>query len=78
MQKIKTIDASFYRVLGNKIRKAREKKNITQRELAKEIGISRTQLISYEYGYTKMKPSIFAKICVALETQINDVFVEMR
>lgn len=78
MQKIKTIDSVFYKTLGEKIRNAREKKNMTQTELAKKIGVSKSQLINYEYGYSKLKPRMYSDICWALDMRINDLFIEMK
>lgn len=78
MQKIKTIDSVFYKTLGEKIRNAREKKNMTQTELAKKIGVSKSQLINYEYGYSKLKPRMYSDICWALDMRINDLFIDMK
>ena len=78
MQKIKTIDFVFYKTLGEKIRNAREKKDMTQTELAKMIGVSKSQLINYEYGYSKLKPRMYLDICRALNMRINDLFVDMK
>lgn len=66
MQKIRTIDNQFYRELGRKIREMREKKDITQRELAKGIGTSRALISDYENGYTKISPNRWNRICTVL------------
>ena len=51
---------------------------MTQTELAKMIGVSKSQLINYEYGYSKLKPRMYLDICRALNMRINDLFVDMK
>ena len=79
MQTIKTIDSFFYKKLGENIRSLREHKGMTQKELAKELGISRPLLVNYEYGYTKIKHKYWQRICNALEISPDfDVDVNVR
>lgn len=60
---IQTVDYVFRRALGDELRKAREKCNITQKELAKALGVARTTIVNFEYGYTKIKQSMFKSLC---------------
>lgn len=67
MQTIKTIDEQFYYELGKQIRRVRERLDITQKKLANIVGCSRSLIVAYENGYTKIKPSKWNKICEALD-----------
>ena len=66
MQTIMTIDEQFYFELGKQIRRLREMAQLTQLELAKKVGCSRTLIVAYENGYCKIKPYKWGKICEAL------------
>ncbi len=66
MQQIKTIDKQFYREFGKQIRKIREHRGITLKELSQETGLSRPLLDHYELGCSKIKPSNWEKISSAL------------
>lgn len=67
MQTIKTIDRFFYHEFGKQIRKRREGLNLTQRELAKMIGVSRTLIDHWELGWTKVSDSKMELLCEALQ-----------
>ncbi len=71
MQQIKTIDKLFYRTLGNKIRSLRENAGLTQLELARKIGTSRTLICAYENGYTKIKEDRWKEICKQVNKSPN-------
>lgn len=47
---------------GNRIRKARERRKMTQEKLAKEIGVNVASVIHYETG--KTMPSSFILLCI--------------
>lgn len=57
--------------VGEKIKKTRKEKKLTQAELSKIIGISVPTLQRYENGVTELKPSTINKIAEALEVDIN-------
>lgn len=77
MQQITTIDKQFYAELGKEIRRIREHKNITQKELAQETGFSRPIIINHEYGYSKLKPRKWERICKALGIS-PDIKIEVK
>ncbi|MBU4479398.1 MAG: helix-turn-helix domain-containing protein [Candidatus Omnitrophica bacterium] len=56
--------------IGNKIRKARNKKNLTQRELAEKIGLSQQTVSFVERGYNNISFVTLQKITEALELNI--------
>ena len=67
MQTIKTIDEKYYRALGSELRKIRESRSMTLKQLSKLTGISRPQLDHYELGLNKIKKTNWARICEALQ-----------
>lgn len=67
MQTIKTIDENYYRALGSELRKIRESRSMTLKQLSKLTGISRTQLDHYELGLSKIKKTNWVRICEALQ-----------
>lgn len=57
---------------GEKIRFLRTRKNITQAELAKTIGVSLRTLINYEtYNKLPQKRNIYERLADALDTNIS-------
>lgn len=56
------------------IKQLRAKKNITQRDLAKKLGISYVQLNRYEKGSIRPRIEMVAKIAEALETDYNSLY----
>lgn len=77
MQNIKTIDSLFYKQVGEKIRKIREHRGITLKELAQETGYSRVLIDYWELGYSKIKPHQFDRICKALKVP-NKITLEIK
>lgn len=67
MQKIKTIDRFFYQKFGEQIRKRRQHLEMTQKELSKKIGVSRSLVDHWELGLTKVSDSKMELLCEALE-----------
>lgn len=60
---------------GYKIKKYREKKNLTQTELAKISGISRSIIVGLEAGtYTTTTTDTLLKIAKALDVKVEDIF----
>jgi transcriptional regulator with XRE-family HTH domain len=61
---------------GTKIRKLREEKNLSQNELALQLGISQTKLHNIESGHTlKIDHLLMHKICIFFKKDI-DYFLE--
>lgn len=64
----------FYKLLGNKIRKCREKVGLTQAELAEAIGISRTAVTNIECGHQRVFVDQFELICQVIGAVPSDLF----
>lgn len=63
MCEIKTIDALFYKKLGNELFKARKKNNLIQEQVAKKIGVTRQTIDYYELGKVKIKQERLKELC---------------
>ena len=61
-------------MLGNNIRKLRNEKNITQAEMAKQIGIGRTALSKIETGAYFPSASTMKKISDYLDEPLGTIF----
>lgn len=53
--------------IGNRIRKYREKCNMTQKQLAERIGVSNSRVSNWEQGLNRPDADILAAVCVALD-----------
>ena len=60
--------------IGEKIKKIRKEKKMTQPELAKRIGVSVPTLQRYENGVTELKASMLNKIADALDVNFDILF----
>ena len=64
---------------GYKIKEYREKKNISQTELAKISGVSRTIIVGLETGtYTTTTTDTLLKIAKALDVKVQDIFLNLK
>lgn len=63
-------------VVGERIRKLREKKNMTQTELAEILGVSRQAVNNYETGDAKPGDELRVKLCQILGCDIVKLFFE--
>lgn len=70
----KNIISDFLRKLGNKVRQKREKKNISQKELADFLHIDRSVLSKYENGQTDMVVSKLPMISLYCDFPLKDYF----
>lgn len=61
-------------VVGERIRKLREKKGMTQTELAKILGVSRQAVNNYETGDAKPGDVSKVKMCQVLDCDIIELF----
>ncbi len=52
--------------IGSRIRKFRETKKITQKQLAEAIGVSGSRVSNWEQGINRPDVDILAKLCSAL------------
>lgn len=52
--------------IGNRIRKYREELGISQKQLAKQIGVSNGRVSNWEQGLNRPDADMLAELCVAL------------
>lgn len=62
-----------YFKIGQKIRKFRKVRGLSQEELAERINISTTHMSHIETGNTKLSLSVFVDIANALEIRTDDL-----
>ncbi|MBQ9080343.1 MAG: helix-turn-helix transcriptional regulator [Clostridia bacterium] len=62
--------------MNEKMRQARQNKNLSQTELAKMIGVSRQTINMIENGDYNPTIALCLKICRTLECTLNDLFWE--
>lgn len=60
-------------VVGKAIQEGLMRRNMTQAELAKEVGSTQRSISSYVTGYTQPPLDILRNICVVLEINLNQV-----
>ena len=63
-------------VMNEKMKQARQKKNLSQAELAKIIGVSRQTINMIEKGDYNPTIGLCRKICKVLGCTLNDLFWE--
>ena len=62
--------------IGDNLRVIRNKKNISQQEIADFLGIDRKTYVSWEAGVADIKGSYIPKLAEFLHIEINDLFRE--
>lgn len=61
----------FYRAVGNKIKDARQKNNLTQEEFAKQLQLSRASIVNIEKGRQHPTLHCLWNIAKLLDTDIS-------
>ena len=61
-------------VLKNNLKEARAKKQISQRELAEMVGVSRNTISSIETGQFNPTAKLAWIICIALDKKFEELF----
>jgi len=64
--------------IGKVIREFRQSNGLSQRQLAKNVGISNTYLSDIENGRTTPSVKTFAKIARALTLDCNEIIYKME
>lgn len=59
--------------IGSRIRKYREKKGISQTELAQMLGIKNNRVSNWEQGLNRPDADILAKLCYLLDVPPSDL-----
>ena len=67
-----------YYAIGQKIRKIRKARGLSQEGLAEKVGISTTHMSHIETGNTKMSLPTFVEIAAALEVRTDEILYEDR
>ena len=62
-----------YYAIGQRIRKIRKARNLSQEELAEKIGISVTHMSHIETGNTKLSLPVFVELSNALEVRTDEL-----
>ena len=70
--------ASQTNFVGGKVREIRKRRNLTQVELAKRIGVSQSDLCRMERGEYKVSLDVLFRILEVFHMQISDFFGEKR
>lgn len=61
------------KILGNRIRVLRSAKNITQEQIADQIGVSRQKYARIENGVNSITLDILSKVAEALNVTVGDI-----
>ena len=67
-----------YYAIGQRIRKVRKAKQLSQEQLAEKVGISTTHMSHIETGNTKLSIEVFAQIAVALDSRADELLFGTR
>ena len=62
--------------IGDNLRVIRNRKNISQQEVADFLGVDRKTYVSWEAGMADIKSSYIPKLAEFLHVEINDLFRE--
>lgn len=66
-----------YYEIGQRIRRARKARRLSQEELAEKVGISTTHMSHIETGNTKLSLPVFAAIAQVLEVQTDSLLYDV-
>lgn len=69
-------DKSFYRALGQRIAQFRKAQNLTQTQLAEQLGISQQTLAHYEVGRLRVAVAMLPPLAQVLSVTVNDLLEE--
>lgn len=61
-------------VLKNKLKEVRQKKNLSQQDLASMVGVSRNTISSLETGQYEPTAKLAYILCIALDMKFEDLF----
>lgn len=61
-------------ILHNRIKEARNEKNLSQAALAKMVGVSRNTISSIETGQFNPTAKLALVLCIALDRKFEDLF----
>lgn len=61
-------------ILKNRLKVARAEKNLTQGELAKQVGVSRQTISAIETGQFNPTAKLALILCIALDKKFEELF----
>ena len=67
-----------YYAIGQRIRKIRQARGLSQEKLAEKVGISTTHMSHIETANTKMSLSTFTEIATVLEVRTDELLYDSR
>ncbi len=67
-----------YYAIGQRIRKIRKARGLSQEDLSEKIGISITHMSHIETGNTKMSLQVLVDLAAALEVRTDELLYEQR
>lgn len=67
-----------YYAIGQRIRKIRKARGLSQEKLAEKVGISTTHMSHIETANTKMSLPTFTKLAIALEVRTDELLFDDR
>jgi len=73
-ERANSVDAA----VGERIRRLRQLRHLSQSRLGEAVGLSFQQIQKYESGKNRMALSTFVRICEALECRPSDVMNEIE
>lgn len=65
-----------YYAIGQRIRKIRKARNLSQEDLAEKIGISTTHMSHIETGNTKLSLTVFVDLAEVLEVHADELLYD--
>lgn len=63
-----------YRLIGKRLKEAREKENFTQEYVAEQVGISSVYLSKIENGRVHPTIELLNQLCIATKTELGNLF----
>lgn len=64
----------FYITLGSLLKEYREKRKMTQSEVAERLGITKAAISNYETGYRVISAKALKDYCKAVGVSVDEVF----
>lgn len=77
MRMIKAIDNRYYREIGRQLKRIREERQMSLREVAKATGYSRTTIDCWELGMSRIKENQFEQLCKVYDIT-NNISVNVK
>lgn len=65
-----------YLLLGEKIKKIRRRKKLSQSTLAELVSVSSPYISRIECGKNRISLELLVKVCAALETNVSEILTE--